>query len=145
MNEKKAQRRIVVGTDGSKRSVDAVQWAIDEARDRDGTVEVVLAWEMPAVIHMAPLWQEPEFARYAQEVLDSVLAAVGTGDVDVPVQGRTVRGTPGGVLVHESSEADLLVVGTHGLGHGKLPGLHLGSVASYCIHHAKCPTVVVRD
>lgn len=145
MNEKKLQRRIVVGVDGSKRSIEAVRWAVEEARDRSGSVEVVLAWEIPAVIHMAPLWQEPEFARYAQEVLDGVLASVRTESIDVPVTGRVVRGSPGGVLVDESSEADLLVVGTHGLGHGRLPGLHLGSVSSYCIHHAKCPTVVVRD
>ncbi|MGH4010822.1 MAG: universal stress protein [Pseudonocardiaceae bacterium] len=34
------------------------------------------------------------------------------------------------------------MIGSHR--QGELPGMHLGSVASYCVHHAPCPVVVVR-
>ena len=34
------------------------------------------------------------------------------------------------------------MIGSHG--RGELPGMHLGSVASYCVHHAPCPVVVIR-
>ena len=38
--------------------------------------------------------------------------------------------------------ADMLVIGSRG--EGELPGMHLGSTASYCVHHAPCPVVVLR-
>lgn len=100
-----SKRRILVGSDGSRKSLEAVRWAINEAQVHGGTVRVIVSWDV-----------------------------------------REVRmGPAGGVLVRESADADLLVVGSHGLGHGQLPGWHLGSVAAYCVHHAKCPTVVVRN
>jgi nucleotide-binding universal stress UspA family protein len=52
------------------------------------------------------------------------------------------QGRPARVLTHLAEGADLLVVGSHG--RGELPGMHLGSVASYCAHHAPCPVVVLR-
>lgn len=138
------QRSIVVGTDGSQRSIAAVRWAMDEARATDGKVKVVVAWEVPTSILITPTFVDSDYRDYAAKVLEDVLAEVGAEESGVPVEASLVMGTGGYALVHESSDADLLVVGSHGLGHGKLPGLHLGSVTSYCMHHAKCPTVVVR-
>ena len=45
------------------------------------------------------------------------------------------------MLIDEAEHAELLVVGGHR--RGELPGMHLGSVATYCIHHAACPVTVV--
>ena len=42
-------RRIVVGVDGSPASKEALAWALEEARLRQATVEVVHAWSFPAV------------------------------------------------------------------------------------------------
>jgi nucleotide-binding universal stress UspA family protein len=49
---------------------------------------------------------------------------------------------PAHALTDAAAEADLLVVGSHG--RGELPGMHLGSVAGYCVHHAPCPVLVYR-
>jgi len=47
------------------------------------------------------------------------------------------------VLVAEAHDADLLVVGSRGLGGFK--GLLLGSVGRQCAHHAACPVVIVPN
>lgn len=140
-----SKRRILVGSDGSRKSLEAVRWAIEEARVHGGTVRVIVSWDVPNSIFLAPVWQESDYADNARKVLAEVFEEVDASNLGIPMEGETRMGPAGGVLVNESADADLLVVGSHGLGHGKLPGWHLGSVAGYCVHHAKCPTVVVRN
>jgi nucleotide-binding universal stress UspA family protein len=50
--------------------------------------------------------------------------------------------TPAKALIEASDGADLLVVGSRGLGGFK--GLLLGSVSQQCSHHARCPVTIVR-
>jgi len=58
------------------------------------------------------------------------------------VEQRVVEGYPPSVLVGESANADLLVVGSRG--HGTFTEALLGSVSQHCSHHARCPVVIVR-
>lgn len=55
---------------------------------------------------------------------------------------KMVTGSPAGVLVKRSAQADLLVVGSRGL--GGLKGMLLGSVGHHCAAHAHCPVVIVH-
>jgi nucleotide-binding universal stress UspA family protein len=49
---------------------------------------------------------------------------------------------PSAALVRLSRGADLLVIGSRGL--GGFRGLLLGSVGQQCVHHATCPVLIVR-
>ena len=53
----------------------------------------------------------------------------------------THEGSPAEILIEASRDADLLVVGSRGLGGFK--GLLLGSVSQQCSQHARCPIVIV--
>jgi len=60
----------------------------------------------------------------------------------VTTVGHTHEESPAVVLIEASEGADLLVVGSRGLGGFK--GLVLGSVSQQCSHHARCPITIVR-
>jgi nucleotide-binding universal stress UspA family protein len=62
---------------------------------------------------------------------------------DVPVRRFIAHDRPGRCLVEQSSEAQLVVVGSRG--HGELAGLVLGSVSNALVHRARCPVAVVRS
>ncbi len=62
-------------------------------------------------------------------------------DITVKITSRVVEGHPAAVLIEVAAEADLLVVGSRGL--GGFRGMLLGSVSAQCVHHARCPVVVV--
>lgn len=54
-------------------------------------------------------------------------------------------GNPGPVIcdVAKSEEADLLVLGSHG--RGTIRRTLMGSVCTYCVHHAHLPVLVVPN
>ncbi len=60
----------------------------------------------------------------------------------MPVQPLVKQGNAAQVLIKQSADADLLVVGTRG--RGGFRGLVLGSVSQHVAAYAKCPVTVVR-
>ena len=131
---------IVVGVDGSAESAKATAWAAAQAHATGGTLELTIAWSRP-VSYGLPLvvaGLDPE--AQATEVVKAVAAGL-----DLPaerVRISVIHGAAPTILVAQSAEADLLVVGPRG--HGGFADLLLGSVSAYCVHHAACPVVVVR-
>ena len=134
--------RIVVGVDGSRLSIDALRWAIRHARLIGAEIEAVLAWEIPMVFMPAPSLETFEYEDEGQAVIHSAVDEVAAESADVPITATVMRLQPRVALVQAAQGAHLLVVGSHGV--GSLPGLHLGSVASYVVHHAPCPVLVYR-
>jgi nucleotide-binding universal stress UspA family protein len=144
--------RIVVGVDGSDGAAEALRWALGEARLRGADVRVVHAWSVPLVLSIpsADAFGVPEPAGSMDQVrtalrkeADNVLEASlkGVKADDVTIEGEVVEGKAAQVLIEAARNADLLVVGTRGL--GGFTGLLLGSVSQQCTHHAPCPVVVV--
>ena len=138
-------RPIVVGVDGSPASQEALRWAVNEARLRGCRVEAVSAWHMDYGMAIGSMSAEialqlsPENRRAAQQV---VLDGAAEEFTDVEIQRVLVEGDPRTALTKASQDAELLVVGSRG--HGPIVEAIIGSVSSYCVHHAPCPVVVVR-
>ena len=134
--------RIVVGIDGSDAGNAALDWAADEARRRDATLEIVHAWSVPTGDPFMPMAIDPELVRRSgAHVLAAAVERVGTGH-GLRLVPNLVAGSPDAALLAAAVDADLLVVGSHG--HGVLAGVLLGSVTQRVLHHARCPVVVVR-
>jgi len=138
--------RIVVGVDGSARSMAALQWALDEARLRGAFVHAVMAWQ-----HVQPYGESLGLGLSLDDhdALASAAAAevarLGeqTRSADVSTTWAAVEGHPAWVLVAAADDADLLVVGARG--HGGFVGMLLGSVSQHLLSHARCPVVVIPD
>jgi nucleotide-binding universal stress UspA family protein len=136
---------VVVGVDGSPGSVAALRLAIQEAKLRNADVKAVAAWNIPVMAYesnwVAPALEPSTFEEAAASALESTLAAVDGSTSGVDIMRIVRQGQAADVLVAESRDADLLVVGSRGL--GGFRGLLLGSVSQQCAHHAGCPVVIV--
>jgi nucleotide-binding universal stress UspA family protein len=84
----------------------------------------------------------PDPSQRTAEDLRQVITAELGEDPPVFVQPHVKQGRPAKVLIEESANADLLVVGSRG--HGGFAGLVLGSVSQHVAAYANCPVTVVR-
>jgi nucleotide-binding universal stress UspA family protein len=131
---------VVVGVDGSPDSILAVKWAEHYAAATGSTLRLVTSWEW-AMAYGAPMMFEGYHPDAdAQAVVDKAKANLSLPEDRVEV--RVQEGAPGPVLIAASEGAQAVVVGSQG--HGAVSKLLLGSVSSYCVHHATCPVVVVK-
>ena len=137
---------IVVGMDGSEGARAALAWACQEARREPGANIVALsAWlsPVPATSPWVVGYDLPvDLTEATTAVLaESVAAVTAKGFADVPIEQRVVCGSAPAVLIAQGNTADILVVGSRGLGGFK--ELLLGSVSHQVVTHAPCPIVVV--
>jgi nucleotide-binding universal stress UspA family protein len=145
MSEREVEHNVVmVGVDGSPASRGALRWAVRQAEAVSGRVVAVLAWQEPTGfglgVTVPPGIQWGEEARVS---LHSTVASALGERVPVPIEQRVVEGHPAEVLLSQSKDADLLVVGSRGL--GGFVGTLLGSVSRQIVSHATCPVVVIPD
>lgn len=136
---------ILVGVDGSRAGLEAVAWAVQEAALRHAPLRIV---------HVIPAWayklpEDAPRAGVARWMRDSAAATLERGaewaraeNRAVEVESRLLPGDPRLSLIEAAKEAELLVVGSHGL--GGFRGMLLGSVALGVSGHTTCPVAVVR-
>ena len=141
-----AQNEIVVGIDGSEPSKAALRWAVEEARLRHARVQAIHAWWIYPMFdpgaELAPDasgWTAEDATERVRAFITETLGEqTGVEITPVAVQGEQASAA----LVDAAKEADLLVIGSRGV--GGFSGLLLGSVGQQCAHHAPCPIVIVR-
>jgi nucleotide-binding universal stress UspA family protein len=138
---------VVVGVDGSASSLAAVEAAAREARLRGAALRVVHAFVWPAMhVPTGPSPLGPQDGGLRQEVDRLVAEAVERARTAAPgieVGHAVVSGEPLATLETESRTADLVVVGSRGM--GGFVGLLVGSTAVHLAAHGRCPVLVVRE
>jgi nucleotide-binding universal stress UspA family protein len=137
--------RVVVGVDGSARSLPALAMAVAEASSRSAELVVVHAWEppIPYYVEAAEVQDLVDSRRQEAELAVSELLA-GWSERHPDIRIRRVFETrhPVEALVAHSADGDLLVIGTRG--GGGIPGLALGSVARAVVAGSCSPVLLVR-
>ncbi len=140
---------IVVGVDGSKGAQAALEWAAAEARLRGARLRAVHAWHMPAAAYgsggfVPPVgidWED-DLEAAAKAGLDRALDGAKDLLAGIEVERQVGEGSAALVLTEAAEGADMLVVGSRGLGGFK--ELLLGSVGHQSAQRATCPVVIVR-
>jgi nucleotide-binding universal stress UspA family protein len=141
--------RILLALDGSKEADDAARAAVEIAGAAESELHVLYvleleryipypgpeAWEWGADLEraerLARSWVEGQGRRMKAERAKAIKAHLAFGKPDEEI-----------VRLEEELEADLIVVGSRGL--GRLKRALMGSVSDSVVRHARCPVLVVR-
>jgi nucleotide-binding universal stress UspA family protein len=125
---------VVVGVDGTRTALDAVRWAVAEARLRGLPVQILHA--APYATGSAP------GSRRAHDILARAYTVAHRSDPGLPVTTHVTELAPAPALLDAAQRARVLVVG---MGGGERPEeVLIGSVALEVSGHSPCPVAVVR-
>jgi universal stress protein A len=144
----KTIKRILVPTDFSEASADMLATAVAFARAFGATIDLVhvaadVTYPLPPPIDVVtvPL----DIAKVMDDVAKSLAAEEErVRAAGVPCESTTLIGRADTEIVAhaQKTEADMIVMGTHG--RSGLSHVLLGSVAERVVRHAHCPVLVVR-
>jgi nucleotide-binding universal stress UspA family protein len=137
---------IIVGVDGSGHSQRALEWAMNEAAVRRLPLSVLTVH--PAVVgYFGGAVTTPQDLELTEQTrtavkaeADRVLAAL-DGPHPESVTVKAVHGLPVKELVEASKEADMVVLGSRGV--GGFTRMLLGSTAGQVVQHAHCPVTII--
>ncbi|MEU5266884.1 universal stress protein [Amycolatopsis sp. NPDC021455] len=135
-----ANRPVLAGVDASAASFAAIRWAAQEARWRDTTLRLLHA----CVFDSAPAHAHDDSELLLEHIyrwLRRAAEIAGEWAPGVRVETAVRLGLAADLLLAESVDAALVVLGSHGL--GGLRGALVGSVALRVAAGASCPVVVV--
>lgn len=130
---------IVVGFDGSDRSLDALRWAAAEAKKRGAPLRILHAWQVPLYAEMAVPQVLDSLAEGSEQLVADVAADPSLDGV--AVEREVVCGGPAQALLAHDADAAMLVVASRG--HGAFKRMLLGSTSHQIAQHATAPVVVV--
>jgi len=139
-------RRIVVGVDGTARTVAALRWAAAEASRLDAELYAVHAWgSVLRPASYAPVADQStpdECARKAAAQLAETVRVAFGATPSVPVREVVDDRAVVPALLDHARGAELLVVATRS-GSGRPGESGPGSITLSCLRQAPCPVVVL--
>lgn len=133
--------QVSIGLDGSQESLAAVGWAAREAVRREVPLRLIHVEEWPNTPEV-PLAYERTLAERAETLLREAVGLARKEHPDLEVVTEQARGRAADELTAASKEADLMVLGSRGL--GGIMGFLIGSVSLAVVGAAHCPVVLVR-
>ena len=143
---------IVVGVDGSRPSIAAVEWAARDAEMRSVPLRLVhIAPPVPEFTGFIPATPLPadyssrqqDQAHHLLEEAHKTAVETGSPSRSSEVSSEVIYAPILPTLVSLSEHADMVVVGCRG--QGTVSRALLGSVSSGLVYHAHCPVAVVHD
>lgn len=137
------RRPVVVGADGSAGAAVALDWAFQHASARRLPLHVVRAWSPPygTGVRMVDILSTAQEREQTEKQLHE-LVDEHTRGAEIPVTAELVDGYPAQTLIEAAAGAELLVVGSRGV--GGFARLLLGSTSANCLLHASTSVAVLH-
>lgn len=149
MSSAPTRPRIVVGIDDSPSSTVAVQWAARTALLRDAALTVVhvapplaTTWSRSLVPTDLDTWKTSTGKQVIANAMTTAHDATGDDDA-LQIDSEFYIAITVPTLVEVSTRADMIVVGSRGI--GAVARVVLGSVSSALIRQARCPVAVIPN
>jgi nucleotide-binding universal stress UspA family protein len=143
----RAVKKILVPTDFSPPSAEAVDTAIAFAKVFGARVEILHVFVDPTYVLPPPVdvatlpFDVTEILAKVGRSLEAEQERVRASAVETKTVTRSGRAAPEIVAHAKEIAADLIVMGTHG--RGGFQHALLGSVAERVVHHSSCPVLVI--
>ncbi|MGY1669784.1 universal stress protein [Geodermatophilus sp. SYSU D00710] len=150
MTRPRAERAVVVGIDGSDAAREAVAVAVEEAARRGCALRLVHALLWSAAAPPSPGTDDPGFPDTGGLLRAAAESALRTAAGDAAevlgadrVSWAVVPGDAADVLARAAGGAELLVLGSRGV--GGVSGLLLGSTAAAVLAAPPCPVLLLPE
>ena len=137
---------VIAGTDGSRESVRAVEWAAREATTHGTSLRIVAVPALPPRMSPNPATRETVAGMIEHAMTRALAEAAARAaecEPELAIETQLLAGSPATALVDCAGDAAMLVVGSRGA--GGFSAMILGSVSRYVATHASCPVVVARE
>ena len=150
-------KKILVGIDGSEKSFEAADYAINFAKKCESELLLIVnilpiepwyhgeypyEWGKPEILEEVYEKEKQEMQNILNKIKDKADKLHLNTKVDVEMTPRTTNPSVALVIYSEKNNVDLIVVGTRGrTGFKKML---LGSVASGVVTYAHCPLLVIK-
>ena len=139
-------KKILVATDASEYSRQALKIALELARKFHSEIELLFVMYKPLVYDASLLDGQviPPFQTEHSGELAIQATLQGIDISDVTVNKKIVHGKPANMILQEieNESIDLVVMGSHG--YGVISGAILGSVSQRVLHGAKCSVLIAK-
>lgn len=139
MSDRRIRPAVIVGIDGSQAAIHAAEWAADEALERG--VPLLMLAIIKATHPSAEDYQRD--VAHAETSLQAARVALEAMGKPVKVETEIHHGQPGAILISESDDAEMICVGSVGI--GRYSRALLGSTATEVAEKAHCPIAVIRS
>ncbi|BCY09991.1 universal stress protein [Actinoplanes sp. L3-i22] len=135
---------VVVAADGTEPGRSAIVWAAAEAERRGQPLRVVTVmdwdWQTSRYGYAGDLFETER--RHADGLVAGLAGRAREAAPAIEIETDVLVGDPAAQLIIDSATADLMVLGSRGL--GGFAGLRLGSVSQRVATHAHCPVAVIH-
>ncbi len=144
-------RKIILATDFSEASQNAVRYAVWMAKSLQAELKLLHVFEPSGWVVPSPYYFTPGFEQWVDASLEKTRQKGKESleelaeSLDMQVETIFAEGGTGKEIVRIATEhrVDLLILGTHG--YTGWNHLTIGSIAEFVVRHAACPVLTVKS
>lgn len=137
-------KNILIPTDGSEANEKAVEKGLSLARLVGAKAKILFVVDTSTFRDIPPDEVITNITSYMEKKGDEVLSRIQekADEMGVEIERSVQEGHPAEIIIDESDNHDMIVIGTHG--RSGLSRLLVGSTTERVVRHSSCPVMVIK-